>query len=139
MLQFARLESLLQQAARSPGRQSWKADGADQVRAATGDLSHCCLHAPLMLPFCWCTLCLSAGVLFDYLLVYSLPFCWCNLCLSAGVLFAFLLVYSLPFCWCTLCLSAGALFAFLRVYSLPVGLGSSPIAAQSAHSGCQST
>lgn len=34
--QFARLESLLQQAARSPGRQSWKADGADQVRAATG-------------------------------------------------------------------------------------------------------
>ena len=58
MLQFARLESLLQQAASSPGRQSWKADGEDQVRAATGDPSHCCLHAPLMLPFPWCTLCL---------------------------------------------------------------------------------
>jgi len=111
MLQFARLESLLQQAARSPGRQSWKADGEDQVRAATGDLSHCCMHAPSMLPFSWCTLCLCPGVLFAVLLVYSLPFCWCTLCLSPGVLFAFHLVYCLPFCWCTLCLSPGVLFA----------------------------
>ncbi|KAL3153782.1 hypothetical protein ABBQ32_013367 [Trebouxia sp. C0010 RCD-2024] len=34
--QFARLESLLKQAARSPGRQSWVQVGNDQVRAATG-------------------------------------------------------------------------------------------------------
>ena len=73
MLQFARLESLLQQAARSPGRQSWKADGEDQVRAATGELSHCCVHARLMRPFPWCIFCLSAGVLFAFLLVYCLP------------------------------------------------------------------
>lgn len=127
MLQFARLESLLQQAARSPGRQSWKADGEDQVRAATGNPSHHCLHAPLVLPFLWCTVCLSAGVLsacllvyclpsadelFAFLLMYSLPCCcWCTLCLPAGVVFAFLLVYCLPFCCGTVCLSAGVLFA----------------------------
>ena len=35
-LQFARLESLLQQAARSPGRQTWQASGTEQIRAATG-------------------------------------------------------------------------------------------------------
>ena len=48
-MQFARLESLLKQAARSPGRQSWKVDGQDQVRAATGTytltpLSFACYH-----------------------------------------------------------------------------------------------
>lgn len=55
-LQFARLESLLQQAARSPGRQSWKTDGEDRVRAATGELAllpllfaHCSFCSPLVL------------------------------------------------------------------------------------------
>ena len=37
-MQFARLESLLKQAARSPGRQSWIQVGDDQVRAATGEI-----------------------------------------------------------------------------------------------------
>lgn len=36
LLQFARLESLLTQAGRSPGRQTWTQVGEDQVRAATG-------------------------------------------------------------------------------------------------------
>ena len=36
LLQFARLESLLKQAGRSPGRQTWTQVGEDQVRAATG-------------------------------------------------------------------------------------------------------
>ena len=38
LLQFARLESLLQQAGRSPGRQNWTQVGDEQVRAATGVL-----------------------------------------------------------------------------------------------------
>lgn len=42
-MQFARLESLLQQAARSPGRQTWRTQGSEQIRAATGSPS--CLHA----------------------------------------------------------------------------------------------
>ena len=53
LLQFARLESLLQQAGRSPGRQNWTRVGDEQVRAATGVLCMMPLVVLLCLRHFW--------------------------------------------------------------------------------------